>query len=193
MRGRFILLICCLADIVAAAAPAPNATIVKFSALQPHDPNAAAGDASSGSGPLRLTYSDGTVVTIPAERGQFSDGNAVVPQTVFEQIALAPDRRTIGWLADYMMCAQSYPCPLELVIFHAGARTRKMAPKFGTIWGWMFIDGGAEVVVHSGFPHGDMTGEFTLYDVKTGTMMGSYAKTRDAPSWVAQYLAVQQN
>jgi len=170
-------------------APRPGATIVAYSALDGNDPNALANEPAAGSGPLRLTFSDGTVLTIPNERGDMNDGASIVRQSVFETIRLAPDHRTIGWLADYMMCAQSYPCPLELVMFRAGAPLRKIPPSYGIFWGWMFTDHGRRVITHSGFPHGDNTGAYALFDTATGRRLATFAPPQPVPAWAKPYLA----
>jgi len=174
---------------ITAAAQAPGATIVKFSALTKNDPNADANDQADGSGPLRITYSDGTVITIPNEHGDMNDGTAVVPQADFSDIKLSPDHRTLGWLAEYSMCAQSYPCPLELVLYTSGKPPRKIKPIYGIFWNWMFTDNGSQIIAQSGYPHGDANGAFGMYETATGHELASYSLQTNAPDWVRAYLA----
>jgi hypothetical protein len=115
-------------------------------------------------GPLHITLSDGRDIAIEPERGRF--GNLI--QKAFSDVQLAEDGRHIGWLADYMICEQSYPCHAELVIYQPGNKLDYIPPQHGVIWDWKFVDGGKQVLVHSGFPHGDDTGTWTLYDTETG-------------------------
>src|SRR5262245_23637682 len=78
--------------------PATSATIVKYDVL------------NDGGGPLRVSYSDGTIVEIPKERGRVKDGNTALTQEAFSEVQIADDRVHVGWLADYLVCAQSYAC-----------------------------------------------------------------------------------
>lgn len=119
-------------------------------------------------GPLYIRYSDGTDVEIPKERGRFGD----LTQEAFSDIQLADDRQHIGWLADYRICAQSYPCHAELVIYESGHKLKYIPPSHGIIWSWQFLEGGKKILVRSGFPHGDDTGASTLYDIETGREIG---------------------
>jgi hypothetical protein len=131
-------------------APAKNAHIVDFSVVN--------------GGPLHISFNDGTDIEIPLEKGRF--GN--LRQEAFEDVQLAEDGKHIGWLADYMICAQSYPCHAELVIYQPGQKLKYIPPPHGVIWDWQFVEGGKQIMVRSGFPHGDDTGVSTFYDTDTG-------------------------
>jgi hypothetical protein len=161
------------------ATPAANARIVKYEALN--------------DGLLRVSYNDGTTLEIPKERGRVGKANGALPQAAFSKIQIADDRIHIGWLADYMICAQSYPCPLELVVFQAGHAPRYLSSEVGIVWEWAFLAGGKQVVVHSGFPHGDALGQYTLYDSDSGQRRESFVPDeRPAPKWV-QALQSREN
>jgi hypothetical protein len=134
--------------------PAQNARIVDFS-------------VANGT-PLHISFSDGTDIEIPLEKGRFGNSSGVLRQTSFEDVQVAEDGKHIGWLADYMICAQSYPCHAELVIYQPGKKLKYIPPPVGVIWDWGFVGGGTQVLVHSGFPHGDDTGISTIYDADTG-------------------------
>ncbi len=67
-------------------------------------------------GSLQIRYSDGTDVEIPKERGRFGD----LTQEAFSDIQLADDAQHLGWLADYMICAQSYPCHADSLFISLG-------------------------------------------------------------------------
>src|SRR5262245_48955782 len=86
---------------------ATTATIVKYDVL------------NDGGGPLRVFYSDGTVVEIPKESGRVKDGNTALTQEEFSEVQIAGDRVHVGWLADYLICAQSYACHVDLVILRS--------------------------------------------------------------------------
>ena len=138
-------------------------------------------------GALHIIYSDGTDVEIPKERGRFAVGEQTLTQEHFSDIQLADDHQHIGWLADYMICAQSYPCSAELVIYRSGRKLKYISPLYGVVWGWKFLGGGKQVVVQSGFPHGDETGAFALYDTETGRKIAEFSSKKEkAPNWVQE-------
>lgn len=136
---------------------------------------------------LHITYSNGVDVEIPRERGRFTDGGHALTQETFLNIQLADDRRHIGWLADYMICAQSYPCPAELVIYQSGQGLKYISPSHGTVWRWKFLDSGKQIVMQFGFPHGDDAWAFALYDTETTRELAKFSSTRKKPpKWVKQ-------
>lgn len=168
------------------ATPAKDANIVRFYATSEDESSKT--DTSSGPGPLHVIYSDGTHVEIPKESGRFGQRGQPLTQDNFSDIQLADDRQHLGWLAEYMMCSQSYPCPMELVIYQSGHKLRYISPPYGVMWHWTFLKGGKHVAVQSGFPHGDLTGAYALYETDTGRELAKFsAKTnREAPHWVQQ-------
>jgi hypothetical protein len=40
-------------------------------------------------------------------------------QVAFDQVALSPDQRVVGWVALYPNCCTSYPIPLTLVLLRS--------------------------------------------------------------------------
>ena len=82
--------------------------------------------------PLHISFSDGTGVEVPLEKARFGD----LRQEAFEHVQMAEDGRHLGWLADYMLCAQSYPCHAELVIYQPGQKLIYIRPQYGIIWNW---------------------------------------------------------
>ncbi len=138
-------------------------------------------------GPLHIIYSDGTDVGIPKERGRFAVGEHTLTQETFSDIQLADDRQHIGWLAEYMICQQSYPCPAELVIYQSEQKLKYIPPPYGIMWRWKFLEGGKQVVVQGGFPHGDNTGAYALYDTGTGRQLAEFSSNKNKPpKWVQQ-------
>jgi len=141
-------------------APAKNAYIMRFYATSSAE---SIWNKTAGCGPLHIVYSDGTDVEIPPEKGRFDDA-----QKSFSDIQLADDRQHIGWLAEYMICAQSYPCAAELVVYRSEHKLMYFRPPHGIVWSWKFLKGGKQVAVHGGFPHGEESGADALYDTETG-------------------------
>jgi hypothetical protein len=131
-------------------APAKNARIVDFRV--------------ANGAPLHISFSDGADIEIPLEKGRFGDHR----QESFEDVQVVEDGKHIGWLADYTICAQSYPCHAELVIYQPGRKLTYIPPPHGVIWDWQFVEEGRKVLVHSGFPHGDDEGVSTVHDTNTG-------------------------
>jgi len=142
---------------------------------------------TEGRGALHIIYSDGSEEEIPRERGRFSDSEGILTQETFSDVRLADDHQNIGWLADYMICAQSYPCSAELVIYRSGSKMKHITPQYGIIWGWKFLKGGKQIVVQSGFTHGDETGSYALYDTETVRQLDEFSsKKKKIPNWVQQ-------
>ena len=153
----------------------------------PNDEYADSADPAAGSGPLWIAYGPGKRIIITDNRQLALHGAPQGMQTDFRDIKLAPDRRTLGWLAEYMGCAQSYPCALQLVVFRDGKIIRRFTPDYGIMWFWAFLEGGREVAVQSGFPHGDATGEYKLYDIASRKLLQKYEGDGAAPGWVRNF------
>jgi hypothetical protein len=143
---------------------------------------------NEGKGSLRIVYNNGTEVEIPKERGRFNDGDGPLTQEAFSDIQLADDHQHIGWLADYMICAQSYPCSSELVIYGSGHKLNYVSPPYGVFWYWKFLEAGKRIAVQFGFPHGEQPDAFALYDTKTGRKLAEFftREEDDGPNWVQQ-------
>jgi hypothetical protein len=147
-------------------------------------------------GSLLVTYDDGTIERIRKEHGRVRDGNLTLTQEAFSEIQIADDRLSIGWLADYVICAQSYACHIDMVILRRGRPVRyvkRSSP--GVIWDWTFLNNGAQVAVESGFPHGDATGMYELFDTDSGQPRGTFVPDPDgekpAPKWVEQFRSLR--
>lgn len=97
---------------------------------------------NEGKGALHIIYGDGTEVEISKERGRFDDSNGPLTQEAFSDIQLADDCQHVGWLADYMICVQSYPCSPELVIYRPGHKFTHVPPPYGVFWRWRFVVAG---------------------------------------------------
>ena len=158
----------------------------------------------SAVGTLHIIFSDGAEVEIPKERGRFAIGEQILTQETFSDIQLADDHQHIGWLAEYMICAQSNPCPAELGVYQPGHKLKYIRPEYGIFWRWKFLEAGKQIVVQYGFPHGDSTGSYALYDTETVHELANFSATeyhvpvepkdmsygdkKKAPDWVHQLL-----
>lgn len=144
-------------------------------------------------GTLHITYSDGTEVDIPkGSRPSLYEGERALTQEAFSDIQLADDRRHIGWLPEYMVCAQSYPCTPELVIYNSHSEPKSISPPSGIVWTWKFLKA-KQVVMHYGFPHGDDTGVYGLYDSETGSERARFSPgNKRAPKWVRQLQTLEK-
>lgn len=165
--------------------PTVGAHISRYSAGDGCDESAVKHDDLC-TGPLHIINDDGSDIVVLNERGDFAVGERVIPQESFSDIRLTEDHQAIGWLATYMMCAQSYACPLELIIYQSGHILRKITPSYGILWSWNFLNGGKKIGVCSGLPHGDDSGECELYDTATGKKLAKYSprSKKPPPSWV---------
>jgi hypothetical protein len=143
--------------------------------------------------PLTIYYSDGSTSPITPECGRFARNDGCVSQSDFTDIQVSDDRQRIGWAAHYMMCAQSYPCPMDVSVLPVGKARRYFHGDSGTVWRWSFWKGGSQVILQCGFPHGDDTGYFVLFDSDTGRVIRNYTPGRSTPpDWVV-YLQNKRN
>jgi hypothetical protein len=141
-------------------------------------------------GPLHITYSDGTEIVekLPPLRAS-TKKETVFNAVGFSRVHLAEDRQTLGWTINVQNCCTSYSIPMSLVVF----RHKHVLHTFAQgqmVWSWMFLQGGEHVAVVFGPVHGDADGDYQLYDVKTGKLMSEVWGDDDtqplkpnAPEW----------
>jgi len=137
-------------------------------------------DGAAGS-PLRIHFSDGTTMENRPERGRFGSGDQPITQSAFTAVQMAEDGVHLGWAAEYMICAQSYPCSAEVVILGPGRKLHYIPQGAGIVWEWRFWNGGKQIVVKSGFPHGDRTGRYELFDSDTGRRRAEFNPAEYTP------------
>jgi hypothetical protein len=144
--------------------------------------------AVDSAGLLHVVLTDGRDVAVPRERGRFTSDGDTLTQEGFHSIQIDEHHRRVGWLASYMICAQSYPCTPELAIFDEAQGTTYIDPPAGIIWEWAFVGGGKRVVIHYGFPHGDEVGAYALYDAETGVKEADYTPGQKGtrPDWARE-------
>jgi hypothetical protein len=133
-------------------------------------------------GRLRLTTTQGAMRWAPLDTQHQEQ-----PQAAFEQARIAPDHATVGWLALYPSCCQSYPIPLELTLFRDGHVLRSMTGAGMPIWHWRFVDHGRAVAYVQRPTHGAAPDHYELRDVASGRLLADFdhddADTTPLPEW----------
>jgi len=108
-------------------------------------------------------------------------------QANVENLKIAPDRSSAGWLVGRMDLSDgSYPEDFELLVSCNGRRPNSIFP--GRVIGeWQFEDGGRRIAVWDGTGHGGMFGKATLYDSRTGKLLSEWHPDgkRAPPGWAA--------
>ena len=145
---------------------------------------------------LVIAYSDGGKEVISKDqRGSEQDDEPINQDEVFSQVQVSGDGQRVGWLPQYMVCSQSWPCTPELVLYRHGGKPASIAAGFGILWHWMFLQEGKQVVIHYGFPHGDADGEYALYDADSLRSLATFSPREDkgvAPEWVKSLRAREE-
>ena len=133
-------------------------------------------------GRLRLTTTRGATRWAPSDGGALPE-----PQSAFEQARISADGATVGWLALYPGCCQSYPLPLALVLYRDGRELRAMTGAGMPIWHWRFVHGGRDVAFVQRPSHGAAPDHYELRDVATGRLRAQFDQPGDAhaplPRW----------
>ena len=119
-------------------------------------------------------------------------------QVGFDQVAISPDGRVVGWLALYPNCCASYPIPLALVLYSNG-KTRTFKGNELPVWRWRFEAEGKQVAFEQETVHGGIGVHYELRETLTGRLVEEYnpppsqpptddrnPNPRDAPSWVTR-------
>jgi len=135
-----------------------------------------AGQTNEDTQDVHIVYSNGADVVAPKEKDQPASTNP----------AVADDKQTVGWLAEYWIGGQSYPGPTTLVIYRDGHIITKIEALVGIIWDWRFFDNGNQVGFTQGVTHGTLIPEdYRLYDVSTGGLIQKIDKANEqSPEWV---------
>jgi hypothetical protein len=123
---------------------------------------------------VHIRYRDGTTVAAPREDKAKS----------LTEPALAADGRTVGWLANFDNCCQSYPVPLRLEIWRS-SRVIGRIDADAMIWKWRFFGDGGRVGFSDGATHGaEMPYSYKLFDVLTGSLVEQVdGRDPNLPEW----------
>ncbi|HTV08402.1 MAG TPA: hypothetical protein VMD97_05095 [Candidatus Aquilonibacter sp.] len=100
------------------------------------------------------------------------------------QLQISGDRLSVGWVAEYNACCQSYPLPLVLLIARNGRVVQRIQPG-RPVFDWRFEQGDRLVALFSDTSHGDYAPVCELYDARTGKQLASWdgPKSSEAPRW----------
>ncbi len=144
-------------------------------------------------GPL---YRSVSVDTAGQLRIVLNSGGELTPrklpgQSSFGQPALAPDGRTVGWLAMYPLSWAPTSYPVEtpvLVAYRAGRILHRFTPSPAFIYSWQFQDGGNRVAYAAGFLHGGAI-RCVLRDVDSGRVVGQWSvgSKEPLPAWAQAF------
>ena len=133
-------------------------------------------------GRLRLTSTRGDARWAPSD----TTGDPQ-PQSALAQPRIAPDGRTVGWLALYPGCCQSYPLPLALVLYRDGRVLRTMTGAGMPIWQWRFVHAGRDVAFVQRPSHGAAPDHYELRAVASGRLRAQFDHSEEdgapLPSW----------
>jgi uncharacterized protein YecT (DUF1311 family) len=135
-----------------------------------------AGETDEYTQDVHIVYNNGADVVAPKAKNQPASTDP----------AVADDKQTVGWLAEYRVGGQSYPGPTTLVIYREGHIITKFEAAGGIIWDWKFFDNGNQVGFTQGVTHGTLIPEdYRLYDVSTGGLIQKIDKASEqSPAWV---------
>lgn len=136
-------------------------------------------------GSLRIVTGDGRAIVLKKEPEQVD----------FDQVAISPDGRSVGWLARYPNGATSYPIPLKLVVYSSG-RLRAYTGSNLPVWQWHFTAGGKQIAFEQETVHGGLGVHYELHDVASGRLVAQYSPmvgpdgqpepNQKAPGWVLE-------
>lgn len=141
-----------------------------------------AAELQQGGSRLRLATTEGTVAWAPLDHA-----GAPEPQSAFDEPRIAADRRTVGWLALYPGCCQSYPIPLALVVYRDGRVLRSFTGAGMPVWHWRFVGGGQQVAFVQRPTHGAAPDHYELHDTASGRLLAEFDHAEDdatpLPAW----------
>jgi hypothetical protein len=112
-------------------------------------------------------------------------------QEGFDQVAVAPSRRAVGWVGLYTNCCTSYPIPMKLVV-RSGGKLRTFTGNGLPIWRWRFGAEGKQVAFEQETVHGGIGVHYEQRDVASGRLIAEYNPGPDAgpggepPGWVKE-------
>lgn len=142
-----------------------------------------------GQGQLHIVESSGRDQVVHTQKWQAGGG--------FEQVAIAPDHRTVAWLATQMLSPleggtnYAYAVAVELDVWRDGRILRNLSAPAFSIQDWTFIKGTSEVAFHVAPPHGEDFDDCYLFDISTGKRIAHWSrksKIAAMPGWARTLL-----
>ena len=116
-------------------------------------------------------------------------------QAGVDRITIAPDGRSVGWVALYAIGSTSYPVALKLLIY-ADGKLQAFTGNGLLIPRWIFREGGALIAFKQETVRGSHGLHYELREVATGRLVaahkGEYDRdnrlisNRDGPDWVKE-------
>jgi len=134
------------------------------------------------SGSVKIVMSDGKTVLVPKEHGA----------TGADNVRIAPDGRTVGWLATWPNPEPDRSwevLPSTLIIWRDGEIVHKFQTDL-TFYAWSFWKGSAQVAYRTGPMHGPAP-NYELHDIATGRLLQHFLDDDNAdaaklPEWVKE-------
>lgn len=104
-------------------------------------------------------------------------------QVGFSSVAIFPDHRTLGWLAESLVPGSTYPISMALVLYRDGRILHTFATGL-VFWDWRIEDNGKHVAYSTGPTHGGAS-ECVLVQVSSGNVIAHWlvSSTTEAPEW----------
>lgn len=124
---------------------------------------------------------EGARLVITQSDNTQSDAPLLGDQDGFDKPHIAPDGKSVGWLALYPNLGASYSQPLELVILDDAWRLHRFAGSFGMVYAWCFNAHGDAVVFKYQFPHGATPIAFDMRRISDGRLLKHITLTPLAP------------
>jgi hypothetical protein len=93
---------------------------------------------------MTVIHSDGTVVEVPAQKGQIGCSSPIIRE----------DGGAAGWLVDSDACCTSYPLHFALVVYAPSQPLTQFRGDGRAIFGWRFV-GSTRIAFYQSFPHGE--------------------------------------
>ncbi len=110
-------------------------------------------------------------------------------QVGFARAEVAPDGRSVGWLALYSSPDTDYPVPMKLVVYDEGEQ-RAFSGTGLPIRRWCFEANGKQVAFEQETVHGGLDAHYELRDIATGQLVERFDPDPNAdmaarpPRWV---------
>ena len=105
-----------------------------------------------------------------------------------DQLKISDNRLSVGWVAQYNGCCQSYPLPMVLIIARNGRVLKRIQP-IRPVFDWRFEQGDRLVALYTDTPHFTPMPECELYDMQTGKRIATWkpGDTPKPPAWAAPF------